>query len=84
MKERGELFHDPDAPEGPPPGEDDLGDDFWANAVLEAPRTRSVHLRIDGEVWDHFREETGGRGHLTRMQAVLRAYVRARRAGRAP
>ena len=38
-----------------------------------------MHLRIDGDVFDHFVAETGGKGHLTRMQAVLRAYVAAKR-----
>jgi uncharacterized protein (DUF4415 family) len=79
MKERSELHHNPDAPEGPPPGEE-LPEDFWDNAVLEGPgRRRSVHLRLDPEVFDFFVAETGGKGHLTRMQNVLRAYVEAKR-----
>lgn len=73
---RGELRIDPDAPEGP-----ELGDDFWANAVLvEPPKTRSVHLKIDAEVFHHFLEETKGKGHITRMQNVLKAYVAAQKA----
>lgn len=81
MKDRGELLPlradrpDPEAAEDA----EDLPDGFWDDAVLESPRTRSVHLRIDGDVWDHFMAETGGKGHLTRMQAVLRAYVKAKR-----
>jgi uncharacterized protein (DUF4415 family) len=79
MRDRGELHSPrPDAPEGPPPGYE-VPDDFWDDAVLERPRTRSVHLRIDGDVFDHFVAETGGKGHLTRMQAVLRAYVAAKK-----
>ena len=79
MKERGELHHDPNAPEGPPSGEE-LPDDFWDNAVLEPTRrSRSVHLRLDPDVFDFFVQETGGKGHLTRMQNVLRAYVEAKR-----
>ena len=78
MASRGELFHDPDAPEGPPPGED-LPDGFWDDAVLVEPGRRSVHLRLEQEVFDHFVAETGGKGHITRMQAVLRAYVEAKR-----
>ena len=73
MKAAGELFHDPTAPEGP---------EFWAKARVEGPRrTRSVHLKLDPEVFAYFVAETGGKGHLTRMQAVLRAYVEARRKG---
>lgn len=78
MWERGELYHNPDAPEGPPPGEE-LPDDFWDDAVLEPPPRRSVHLRLDPDVFEHFVAETGGKGHLTRMQNVLRAYVEAKR-----
>jgi uncharacterized protein (DUF4415 family) len=77
MKAAGELFHDPNAPEGP-----ELGAEFWAKARIEGPkRTRSVHLKLDPEVFAFFVAETGGKGHLTRMQAVLRAYVEARRKG---
>ena len=73
MKAAGELYHSPDAPEGP-----DLGPQFWAKARIEGPRrTRSVHLKLDPEVFAYFVEITGGKGHLTRMQAVLKAYVEA-------
>ena len=73
---RGELRHNPNAPEGP-----DLPDSFWENAVVvEPPKTRSVHLKIDADVFQHFLAETGGRGHITRMQAVLKAYVKAKNA----
>ena len=77
--ERGELYHNPDAPEGP-----DLPDSFWENAVLvEPPKTRSVHLKIDADVFHHFLAETGGKGHITRMQAVLKSYVNAQKAAAA-
>jgi uncharacterized protein (DUF4415 family) len=39
---------------------------------------RSVHLKLDPEVFDFFYQEAGGKGHLTRMQNVLKAYVNAR------
>jgi uncharacterized protein (DUF4415 family) len=35
----------------------------------------SVHLRLDSDVVEWFRAH--GKGHLTRMNAVLRAYVEA-------
>lgn len=36
-----------------------------------------MHLKLDPEVFEFFK--AGGKGHLTRMQNVLAAYVRARR-----
>jgi uncharacterized protein (DUF4415 family) len=42
------------------------------------PRPRqSVHLRLEPEVVDFFK--VGGKGHITCMQAVLRAYVDAQK-----
>jgi uncharacterized protein (DUF4415 family) len=74
MDRRGELYYNPDAPEGP-----DLGDDFWANAVVVEPAVErtSVHLKLDPAVFDFFKQ--GGKGHLTRMQNVLKAYVEAQK-----
>jgi uncharacterized protein (DUF4415 family) len=75
MKERGELFHDPDAPEV-----DTLDARFWANATIEQRSPpRSVHLKLDPDVFAYFYAETGGKGHISRMQAVLKAYVAARK-----
>jgi hypothetical protein len=77
MDRRGELYHDPDAVEGPPPGEE-LPADFWEKAELvDYSKPRSVHLKIDPEVYLHFKLQ--GKGHITRMQNVLRAYVKARK-----
>ncbi|MGL5116545.1 MAG: BrnA antitoxin family protein [Beijerinckiaceae bacterium] len=74
MKEKGELFHNPDAPEG-----EDLGAEFWAKAKVEGPRKpRSVHLKLDPEVFAFFYSQAQGRGHLTRMQNVLKAYASSR------
>lgn len=73
MKERGELYHDPNAPEG-----ESLGASFWETARIEEPKKpRSVHLKLDPEVFDFFFSLSGGKGHLTRMQAVLKAYAKA-------
>jgi uncharacterized protein (DUF4415 family) len=73
MKEVGELFHDPLAPSG-----ESLGKDFWDQAaVTPAKMPTSVHLKLDPEVFDFFKR--GGKGHLTRMQNVLKAYVDAHR-----
>jgi len=50
----------------------------WTRAELVMPRPRqSVHLRLEPEVVDFFK--AGGKGHITRMQAVLRAYVDAQK-----
>ena len=77
--EAGEVHIDPDAPKGP-----DLPDSFWENAVVYGPRlTRPVSLKLDAHVFEHFFQETGGKGHITRMQEVLKAYVRAKQAARA-
>ena len=60
---------DPDAPPL-------LDDDFWANAelVMPAGRKERITLRLDEEILDYFRDL--GRGYQTRINAVLRAYVR--------
>ena len=56
MHKRGELYFNPDAPDG-----EDLGEEFWANArVVDPPRSRSVHLKLDREVFDYFVEITKG------------------------
>lgn len=73
MKEKGELYHNPKAPEG-----ESLDATFWKNATVEEPKKpRSVHLKLDPDVFDFFFSLSGGKGHLTRMQAVLKAYAKA-------
>lgn len=73
MKQAGTLHHDPAALEA-----EDLGAAFWAKAQIEGPkRTKSVHLKLAPEVFEYFVKITKGKGHLTRMQAVLKAYVDA-------
>lgn len=75
MKQRGELFHDRNAP-----ADERLGPDFWAKAeVQQARKPRSVHLKLDPEVFEFFYSQSGGKGHLTRMQNVLKAYANAHR-----
>ena len=62
----------PDAPEGA-----SLGADFWTSAKIVIPDSKkSVHLRVDAKVLDYFKAQ--GKGHLTRMNAVLRSYVDAK------
>lgn len=48
----------------------------WTKAKLVMPRARqSVHLRLEPEVVEFFKSQ--GKGHISRMQAVLKAYVDA-------
>ena len=75
MKEKGELFHNPNAPQG-----ETLGAEFWARAeIAGSKKPRSVHLKLDPEVFEFFQQMTGGKGHLTKMQNVLKAYATAHR-----
>ena len=56
----------------------ELDESFWENAriVETKPRRKaSVHLRIEPETLEFFR--ANGRGHLTRMANVLKAYAEA-------
>ena len=59
---------------------DDPGNDptFWerARVVHPVPKAR-VTMRLDRDVLDFFK--ASGRGYQTRMQAVLRSYVEARK-----
>jgi uncharacterized protein (DUF4415 family) len=69
LREQGQDKTSPDAPEA-----ESLGADFWSSARVVMPRGKtSVHLRLDSDVVEWFK--TNGKGHLTRMNAVLRAYV---------
>ena len=54
-----------------------VDDDFWHNArvVMPPPGKTSVHLRLDADVLEWFREQ--GKGHLSRMNAVLRSFMDA-------
>jgi len=75
MARRGAL-----APTRPDADEIELDRSFWNRARLIpplVPKKSSVHLRIDSDVLEWFRRQ--GRGHLTRMNAVLRAYFEANR-----
>lgn len=57
------------------------GADFWKRAKPVMPESKkSVHLRVDTDVLEWFRAQ--GKGHLTRMNAVLRSYVAAQRSAR--
>ena len=68
--DRGETHTRADAPEI------ELDEDFWRNARIVMPDDKGktpVSLRVDTEVVEWFKQQ--GKGYLTRMNAVLRAYV---------
>jgi len=78
IRERGGDPTRLDAPEA-----ESLGKDFWNSAhVVMPPGKTSVHLRLDRDVVEWFKAR--GKGHLTRMNAVLRAYVDAHGRNPAP
>jgi uncharacterized protein (DUF4415 family) len=63
MKNRGEVRR------GTPRTDDDvLPSEFWEAAEIVSPPRISVHLKLDPEVFEFFKQ--GGKGHLTRMQNV--------------
>jgi uncharacterized protein (DUF4415 family) len=71
MRARGEDHTRADAPEA-----EALPDGFWDKARVVTPSGKTaINLRLDNDVLDWFK--SSGRGHLTRMNAVLRAYVEA-------
>ena len=72
-RKRGEDRTSRGAPEA-----ESLGAEFWKSARVVVPQGKtSVHLRLDNDVVEWFRAR--GKGHLTRMNAVLRAYVEAQK-----
>ncbi len=55
-----------------------LDADFWASARVVMPPAgpkAAINLRIDQDVLDWFRAQ--GKGHLSRMNAVLRSFMEA-------
>ncbi len=55
---------------------------FWRSTELVYPKPgkRRITLHLDTDVPDWFK--AGGKGYQTRINAVLRAFMRARRAGK--
>ncbi len=75
MQARGELRHNPDAPEGP-----ELPDEFWQDAEIVTPESRElISMRVPPEVKAFFQAESG-KGYTRRMAEVLTAYVQAHQA----
>jgi uncharacterized protein (DUF4415 family) len=56
----------------------ELDEEFFRAAKLRRPKGKQlVSLRIDTDILDWFKQQ--GRGYQTRINAILRAYVRAHR-----
>jgi uncharacterized protein (DUF4415 family) len=67
---KGESRTKPDAPEH------SIDSQFWENAEIVIPNTKKpVSLRLDAEVYEWFKAQ--GKGHIARMQAVLKSYYEA-------
>ena len=68
---RGRTLTRADAPAHP------VDEEFWCNAraVMPPPNKTSVHLRLDADVLEWFREQ--GWGHLSRTNAILRSFMEA-------
>jgi uncharacterized protein (DUF4415 family) len=49
---------------------------------MPPPGKTSVHLRLDADVLEWFREQ--GKGHLSRMNAVLRSFMESQKGERKP
>ena len=66
---------DQEAARGLPPEYANLPADFWDDAVVVYPEAKqAISLRVDKHVLDWFKRK--GPRYQTRMNAVLRAYVR--------
>lgn len=74
MKERGEMRPSFNAETAP-----DLPKGFWDDAELvnHTKTKEPISLRVDADILEFFKAQ--GKGHLTRMNAVLRSYVEAHR-----
>ncbi len=51
-------------------------EEFWANASIHLPKKRSaITIRLEPEIIDFFK--TKGKGYQTKINAVLKSYVKA-------
>ncbi len=58
--------------------ESDASDFDWDKAVMVGPLTKkAVSIRLDQDVLDFFK--AAGRGYQTRINAILRSYMNARK-----
>ena len=59
--------------------EEEFDLDWSTTRVVMPEPKKAVSLRIDPDILDFFKSQ--GKGYQTRMNAVLRAYMEAKRAG---
>jgi uncharacterized protein (DUF4415 family) len=53
-------------------------EDFWADAEVVLPKRKvTMTIRVDEDVLSWFRDQ--GRGYQTRMNAVLRSYMKSKK-----
>ena len=55
--------------------DDGASEDIWRDAVVWPKPKERVTVRFDQDVLDFFRQD--GKGYQTRMNAVLKAYIKA-------
>lgn len=54
----------------------------WSKAHIAEPQAKmAISLRVDPDVLEFFK--SGGKGYQTRINAVLRAYMEAKKTGKA-
>lgn len=71
----GSTQFEAETPRSEPQAEEAVG---WAEGEILLPRSkRLVSLRIDADVLEYF--QASGKGYQTRMNAVLRAFMDARK-----
>lgn len=60
--------------------DDDEGEFDWSRAQMTMPRPKqAVSVRLDADVLEFFK--AGGKGYQTRINMVLRSYMKAEQAG---
>lgn len=58
---------------------EDMPEGFWDTAEVKLPQAKEpLSLRVDPDILEFFKEG-GAKGYQTRIHAVLRAYVDAKR-----
>jgi uncharacterized protein (DUF4415 family) len=58
----------------------ELDDSFWDNATIVYPENKKpVTLRLDTDVLEWFRST--GKGYQTRINAILKSYIKAHKKG---
>lgn len=54
-------------------------DDFFKNTDISLPKKQTVTIRLDADVLDWLKRQ--GRGYQTRINKLLRSYMKASRSG---